>query len=386
MALVPVNLNNPLKINSVLEISRTNLPLSNLVPGETLTLSVVEKLSSQQYLLALKDSTITATSELPLRVGENLQVKVQSIQPQIILSLVDAQKAAANAKINEGLLQWRIHPDALSQLLGKVSEFAAYLKSGNLPLAMSGKDIDSLLELFGKIVFSSKTKTNPLFVKEFVSRLGLLLENNLGRLAKGSAKEAGGPVVMDNLKASLLKLSAAITESLKDGSKLDAQVTAKLVSLSSFTSEVLQTIEARQAVNVIYQQNESGLYLQIPLAMGGSLRQADVFITPDDKNASGARKYSSCSIMIFLDLDYLGEISIDASLRDGQIRCIIKCESEEVKQLVDASSRKLKEALAGIGYGIEQIDCLKVSEMGQKRIEYIEQQILGSTDLINHFA
>lgn len=386
MAVVPVNPNIPVKISSILEIPRTNLPSSNLLPGETLTLSVIEKLSTHQYLLALKDTSITAESELPLNVGEKLQVKVQSVQPQVIFSVVDAQQQSTDAKVNEGLLQWRLHPDSLTQLLSKVVEYSAYLKSGDLPLAMSAKEMDGLMELFSHIIFSSKTKTNPLFVKDFVARLGLFLESDLGRLVSGAAKDEGATMLTDNLKASLLKLSAAITEALKEGPKLDAQVVAKLVNLSVFASETLRTIEARQAVNVIYQQNESGLYLQIPLAMGAALRQADIFITPDDKNASGAKKYSSCSMVILLDLDYLGEISIAASLKEGRIRCVIKCESDEVKELVDASAQKLKEALGGIGYGVEQIDCLKVAELGRKRAEYVEQQILGSTDLVNHFA
>ena len=208
----------------------------------------------------------------------------------------------------------------------------------------------------------------------------------MSKIASRPARDGGAVAPAENLKASLLKLSADIAGALKDGLKLDPPITAKLMNLASFTSDALKTIEARQAVNVIYQQNESGLYLQIPLSLGEALRQADIFITPDDKNAAGAKKYSSCSIMIFLDLDYLGEISIDASVREGRIRCIIKCESEGVRQLVTAAADRLKEALGGAGYGVEQVDCLTASELGQKRAEYIEQQLFGSIDLVNHFA
>lgn len=384
MAVVPVNPNLSVKINTIAEIARTNLPLCNLVPGEMLTVGVVEKLSANQYLLALKDASITATSDVPLTVGEKLQVKVQSIQPQIILNLIDTQKQNTDAKVNERLLQWRTNPESLIQLLSKVDEFSANLKSGDLTLAMSRKKIDGLIKLFSNIVFSPETKTNPLFVKDFVSQIGFLLENNLGKIAAHSGKNGVVPELTENIKASLLNLSQAITEALS--AKLDVQVTSKLMNLASFTSEALKMIEVRQAVNVVYQQNESGLYLQIPLAMGETLRQADIFITPDDKNAEGPKKYSSSSIVIFLDLDYLGQISIDASLREGRIRCVIKCATEEVKQLVTASAEQLKEALGGIGYGVEQIDCVRVSELERKRAEYIEDQLLGSMDLINHFA
>ncbi|MEE9912662.1 MAG: flagellar hook-length control protein FliK [Deltaproteobacteria bacterium] len=384
MALGPVHPGIAAKISSALEITRSNLPLSNLVPGEILTINVVEKISARQYLLTLKDASMTAMSELPLKTGEKLLVKVQAVQPQIILSLVDGQKQSTDSKINEALLQWRSHPDSLIRLLGKIPELSAHLQSGDLSSGITRKDMDTLMNLFRGIVFSSQTKTNPLFVKDFVSRLGLLLESDLSKMALRSLKDRPS-VLTDNLKASFIKLSAVIAEAMKDGSRLDAQALARLTNMASFTNEALQTIESRQAVNIIYQQNESGLYLQIPLAIGQMLRQADIFITPDDKNTSGSQKYSSCSIRIFLDLDYLGEMAIDASVREGRIRCLIKCESEAITELVSASAQKLKEALGTIGYGIEQLDCLQSSELAQKRVEYIEQQILGSTDLVNHF-
>jgi len=386
MAVVPVTPNIPVRINSILEVSRAHLPLSNLVPGETLTVSVMEKFSTNQYLLSLKDASITARSDIPLNPGEKLQVKVQSVQPQIILAVVDTQKQSTDAKVNERLLQWRVNPDSLTQLLGKVAEFSAHLKSGDLPLVMSQRNIDGLIKLFNNIVFSAQTKTNPLFVKDFVTQIGLLLESDLGKIATHSAKDGRVPVPAENLKASLLILSAAITEAQKNIAKYDAPVLAKLMNLSSFTSEALKTIEARQAVNVVYQQNESGLYLQIPLMLGEALRQTDVFITPDDKNAKGSKKFSSCNVVIFLDLDNLGEIYIDASVREGRIRCIIQCEREEVKLLVAAAAGQLKEALGGIGYGVDQVDCLRVTGLGNKKAEYIEQQLLDSMNLVNRFA
>lgn len=386
MAVTPVISNIPAKITAIADVNKPNIRLSNFLPGETVMVSVIDKLSPNQYRVLLKNVSLTATSDIPLNVGEKLQVKVQSMQPQIILSIGDAQKQSTGMKINEGLIQWRMNPDALMQLFSKVGEVSVALQSGDLPLNMSAKEMDGLVKLFRDVVFSAQTKTNPLFVKNFVTKLGLLLENDLSKMARPSAKDGNAPLIVDNLKASLLKLSAELTEALRNGPKFDAEMTAKLTNLASFTEKALQTIEARQAVNVVYQQNESGLYLQIPLDMGGALRQADVFITPDDKNAAGSKKYSSCSIMIFLDLDHLGEISIDASLHEGRIRCVIQCESEEVKQLVDASADQLKAALGSVGYGVDQIDCLNAFGLAYKRADYIGQQLLGSVDLVNNFV
>jgi len=386
MAVVPVLPNAPTKTNSVLEVSRVHPAPLNVMPGETLTVTVTEKLTANRYLLAVKETVITATSDVPLSVGEKLQVKVQSLHPQILLNMLDAQKQSTDVKVNERLLQWRMNPDSLVQLLGRVAEVAADLKSGDVLPILTSKKIDNLIKLFNNIVFSSATKTNPLFVKNFASQLGLQLESDLARMAVLSTKDGGAVLPADNLKASLLSLSAALTEALTDPAVLDATTITKLAKLSSFAADALKAIEARQVVNVVYQRNESGLYLQIPLAQGEMLRSADIFIRPDNKNAKGTQKFSSCSVIIFLDLDYLGQVSIDASVREGHIRCVIKCENETVKDLFAASADQLKEALGGLGYGVEPIECLKVSDIAGRKAEYREQELLGFADLINHFA
>jgi hypothetical protein len=154
----------------------------------------------------------------------------------------------------------------------------------------------------------------------------------------------------------------------------------------SFTAEAIKTVETMQAVNVVYQQNEDGMYLQIPLALGEMYREADIFIRPDDKNAPDSKKYSSCSVTMFLDLDYLGAISIEAGVRQGQISCIMKCESDETRELLNASSQLLCDALAGIGYGLGQIECVKTSDWSIRKAEFIANHILGETDLVNSFA
>lgn len=362
--------------------SKTEIALS---PGQTLTVTVQEKLPGNQYQLAVRNTIITATSDIPLKEGEKLQVKVQSLQPQIILTVTDASKQALEAKVNEKLIQWRINPESMAQVIDKSSEFAQNLKSVSLPSGFSGKDAEGLLKILNNIVFSPRTKSNPLFVKDFITKTGLMLERDLSSLAMRKFGESSA-APSDNLKASLLKLSDALGLALQDTTKFDDVTVQKLLNMTSFTSEALKTVETGQTVNVVYQQNENGLYLQIPLSLGEMYRQADIFIRPDDKNAPETKKYSSCSVSIFLDLDYLGELAIEAGVREGRIHCIIKCEKEETRELLDASSQMLRDALTAIGYGVDRVECMKTSDLAAQKAEFIEQQILGTTDLVNSYA
>ncbi len=385
MAVIPVLPNASIPLKSVLEIPRTPTTLSNIISGEDVSVRVIEKLEGNTYLISLKDTLLNAKSDIPLKPGDTLGARVSSLVPQILLTLSDPQKQNMDAKINEKLLHWRMNPGSLLELLSKVNEFTSNLRATNLTESFSKNEIDGLIKMLGNLVFSAKTKDNPLFVKDFVSRIGLMLERDLalGLLRSGQGKPA---ILADNLKASLLKLSDALTQALQNPAKQDPAAFARLSNLLSYTTDALKTVEARQAVNVIYSQNENGLYLQVPLSDGQTLRQADIFITPDDKNAQNEKKFSSCAIRIFLDMAYLGQLSIEASLREGRIRCVIQCENDEVRKWLEAKSDTLSAALSAIGCGIEKIDCVKTSDLEQKRMAFIEHSILGATELVNSFA
>jgi hypothetical protein len=334
----------------------------------------------------MKNMSIPASSEIPLNIGEKIQVKVSSVQPQIILNFAGNQTIATETKINEKLLYGRTKPDSLIQMLSKLGEFVKDIQGGNLPLKFSKSEIEKLIKLFDSIIFSNNTKGNKLFLKDFITNTGLLLENKLSRFVAEGTKGVNSKQFDDNIKSLLLKLSAQVQELLKDSTKLDPQILAKLMKIDGFTVEALKTIEARQAANIVFQESDNGVVLQIPLSLADGLRQADIFIRPDDKNNQDGKSYSSCTIMIFLDLDILGKISVNAGVREGSLRTLIKCEREDVKDIIEGELGKLKSVLSDIGYSVDYIDCLQDEGLTKEREEYFEAQSFSTVDLVNHFA
>lgn len=369
-----------------IKIFRTNAASGAIAIGETLEITVLEKLAGNKYLLAIKNMSVPASSEIPLNIGQKVQVKVNSVQPQIILNFTGDQRASAEPKISEKLLYWRTNQDSLLQVIGKFSEIVKDIQNGNLPLNFFKNEIEKLIKLFDDITFSDSTKGNKLFLKDFISNTGLLLENNLGKLVAEGTEVFNSRPFDDNVKSLLIKLSAGIQELLKDSTELDSSIKTKLMDIAGFTVEAIKTIEARQALNIVFQESDKGLVLQVPLAMPNGLRQADIFIRPEDKNNQGGKNFSSCAIMIFLDLDILGKISVNASVREDSFRSLIKCEREEVKDIVSSELDKLKSVLSAIGYRVDYIDCLQEDELAQKREEYFGEQSFSAMDLINHFA
>jgi hypothetical protein len=369
-----------------LEISRNKVTSGSIVLGETLEVTVVEKIAGNKYLLAIKNMSIPAVSEIPLSIGEKIQVKVGSVQPQIILNLSGNQKILAELKINEKLLYWRANPNSLLQTLDKSAEFVKDIQGINLPLKFSKSEVDKLIKLFDSIVFSGNTKGNNLFLKDFIANIGLVLENKLSRLVAAGTKGINSKQFDDNIKSLLLKLSAGIQELLKDSTKLESQIKAKLINMEGFATEAIKTIEAKQILNIVFQESDKGLVLQVPLALAEGLRQVDIFIRPDDKNNQKGVDFSSCSIMIFLDLDVLGKISVNASVREGSFRTLIKCEREDVQEIIASELTKLESILSDIGYRVDSIDCIQEEGLAQQREEYFEEQSFSAVDLVNYFA
>ena len=369
------------KPDNISVTTKANLPLPQFRAGEVLNVNIIEKIAADQYLLSVKGATIRANSSLLLDAGEQIRVRVQSVVPQIVLNLFDAVPKDA-AQINAQLIQWRLDPDSFVSLLGRLSEISSLLKS-ELPGFLRG-EAQALLALFSSLVFSSRTRNNPLFVKDFLSRCGLLLESDLAAALAGSETAHSEVSSKGNLKAAVLKLAAALQEAGQG--KLSRTEAAGLASLASFASEALNAIQVRQAAALVYQNNESGLYLQIPLELSKGYGTADIFIKPDDKNAEGKNKFSSCRLVLFLSMDLLGQIAVDASLRAGRITCVLKCEDEKSVQIINAEAEKLKVALSAIGYTVEKIECQKETQLSRKKQEYIDEYLIGSAAIVNEFV
>ena len=190
----------------------------------------------------------------------------------------------------------------------------------------------------------------------------------------------------DNLKTLLLKLSSSIQEALKDSSKLEPRTVAKLTTISSFMQEALKSIETQQMLNAVLQDSDNGLFLQIPLAHDEGCSLADIFITPEERDKRGRKNFSSCSVAIFLHLDILGEITINAGLHRDNFNCVIKCSTSEASDIINDKLNDLKTALLCTGYRVDYINCFQEEGLADQREEFIANRFMPAEDLINYFV
>lgn len=372
--------------NNGLEPRSSQTPLEGVVLGETLEATVLEKLAGNKYTVALKNAHIPATSNSSLNIGEKLTVKVNSLHPQIVLNVIGSNSSSGNAAVHENLLQWRANPEALVQVAGKFAGIARLLKNIDLSETFLEGDVKKLIKLFDDIILSRQTKANRLFLKDFTSRTGLLPESSLKQTVKDSSPKGISKPFDDNLKALLLKLTAAANDILRGDPQPDLELKLKLNNIMAFAGEALKAIEVSQVINSVFQESDNGLVLQIPVALADGFRLADIFITPDGKDEQGKKNFLSCSVALFLDLDILGKIAANANFREGSINCVIRCEREEIRNLIADNLDELKNALTQTGYQIGYIDCVQEEGLTEGRKEFLARQSFFVDQLVNFFA
>jgi len=372
--------------NNGVESRSSHTPLESVVLGETLEATVLEKLAGNKYTVALKNVNIPATSNSPLNIGEKLTVKVNSLHPQILLNVIGNNSQGGTTVVNENLLQWRANPEALVQVAGKFAGIARLLKNIDFPEKFLEGDVKKLIKLFDDIILSRQTKANRLFLKDFASSTGLLPESSLKHNVKDSSPKGIAKPLNDNLKELLLKLSAAANDTLRGDPQPDLELKVKLNNIMAFTGEALQAIEVSQVINSVFRESDNGLVLQIPVALADGFRLADVFITPDGKGEQGKKNFSSCSVALFLDLDILGKIAANANFRTGSINCVIRCEREEIRNLIAENLDELKNALTRTGYRVGYIDCVQEEGLTEGRKEFLARQSFFVDQLVNFFA
>jgi hypothetical protein len=155
-----------------------------------------------------------------MMLENNLAVQTEPRPAEIGFVNSDPLKTSLG-KLSEVLAQTlkdAVKPDSptTAKLQNLASLTADVLK--NLPSVLSKKDADALVNLFNHLASFPKTKTLPSTVRDVVTQTGLIVEKNLAAL---SGRSSGQSVSMsvDNIKASLLKLSEALSQALQNAGK-----------------------------------------------------------------------------------------------------------------------------------------------------------------------
>ena len=311
-----------------------NSALPPLELGQEFDAVVLQLLPGDRLLLELGGSQIEAESSSALNPGQQLRVRVDQIQPQVLLHVTEVVSTleAEAAKLLRSHLP--AHADA-GQLLEQLASLLesenqnqlgtpalAKLKQALATLLSEGKppDAEGLKHLLqdGGVYYEAKLFRTA---RENPQRLAEVAENDLKGLLLSTLKEAGSG-------ASSAALKNAIGEQLKN-------------------------IETQQAVSLLAQLDGGVFQLQIPFFAGGGFSTAALSVERDDKGSSSERDDSPAggyNLLFLLDLENFGRTRIDAHVSEDQLRVQFYVDRDSSIALMRQELPSFRETLSAMGY------------------------------------
>ena len=351
--------------------------------GEILETRVIEKLSDRNILIALKGIKIPAESEVALNKGDAVRVKVESLHPQVILRIMGGA-VTEESKVVDYLRWQRANPDSVSQMVTEAFSLLNGENIGKIVRYLPEEVLRRTSQMFKLLVLTQETRGGN-FVKDYLGNLGMLTESNLRKIVEGSQGVNQGDITPQNLKSLLLRLSDEIQNLLMKRDALDHEGMITLTKLSEFVESSLKTIESQQIMNFILQEAESKYLFQIPIQFPDCVRKGDIFIEYDRDTRNKEHK-GNYRVIVFLNMDVLGEMIIEAKLEGTVLGCLIKCKDQETCDFVASFLEELRLTLVAAGCEINATKCVVGGDLTEEKIEYYQDRIVYAKEVVDIFV
>jgi len=340
--------------------------------------------SDNRVMLQIGADRFIAAARIALNPGAELVLRVEEAGPQTVLQII-ADGYPESQKINQYLVLNRSNPRSLADIFTlfrqniDTSSVAEYYPE---KVAVQLQKIEKLLD---SLVISPQTVESRGFVKDYIHGLGLLLETGLFRSLDSASWLA---VVRDRLglKGELLKLSEHLQALGIAVEQADNRVNQKIVDLLKQAQRSVTAIEIQQVINVLAQDEGSPYLLQIPMAFPDGLRFQSLYIEKEAKRGeelSGARAHR---IVLFLDMDILGEMMAEVRLAGAKLRCRLKCREETAQIFLAPFMTELKDRFQETGLVVEEAACIFDPGLTKHRREYQEAHAINIRTALNLFA
>jgi hypothetical protein len=135
-------------------------------------------------------------------------------------------------------------------------------------------------------------------------------------------------------------------------------------------------------VNVLAQEQDQLTVLQIPCECADGIRMQELFIERDGKGGQDGQE-DGYRVVLFVDLDALGTLAVEASLQKGRFQCTIKGPDRAVLDYLGKSLPELEAQLAQLGYREARVLCLTDDDLPAWRRDFLMQYSLYSQSSIH---
>jgi hypothetical protein len=360
---------------------------AGLAIGNTLEALVANVIDSRRVLLEVRGNTMLAESSVALRAGDRLVVRVEEVEPKILLQVLSAEMSDVE-KVGGYLRLQRSQPQSLARLFANLAEVFSTDNLSSLRQPAMQKLIADILLLVDKLVYTQGNLKDTLFVKNFVGQLGLLMEADLLKVLSGGEREDRRKVSLkpeESLKGLLLRLSEQL-RSQAIAQVADASSYHSYKSLFEFLDASVKSIETQQVMNAVGWQSDNTFFLQVPFQCADGIRMQDVYIQVDGDAERRRCGEGNSRIVLLLDLDAVGEMIVDVKLAGKALECWIKCSDESFRDFAAEKVGDFRHRLAETGYDVRTIRFVAKPLLAEDKLEFLESLTLYDQNSVNLFA
>lgn len=313
----------------------------NLLPalelGLELEATVTDELANGKLLLQVGSSLIEADGPGGLSAGQSLKLRVEQLQPQIVLQITQAEpslKAEATRLLRQHL---PVHADE-GQLLDNLQRLLTLHLSKEPNGAEAKSPLAKLHEAITHLV-AHESAVQPETVQSLLQDGGIFYE---AKLAQATQHDPEGlrAIADQDLKGLLL---AALSEAI---------ITAPAERLTPAITAQLNNLETQQAANLLAQVTDGSVHLQIPFFNGASFSTAAVAIERDGKGNAGTSRNQSggYGLLFLLDLENFGRTRIDAHVHEQSLRVMFYVDRDSSVVSIKEELPQFRQLLQGLGY------------------------------------
>jgi hypothetical protein len=300
--------------------------------------------------------------------GQTFLATVEQITPNLVLKVVDT----ATPSLSTGLAPESPHAASTPMAQPSVAPptlSAAQLKPyviakqpfGDLVITLQQlvshpllQELDAALQhrlstTLAALMPPDATPLDAAMLQEQVEKSGINYEAKVADLLRQQTLSSGQSALTQDLKGQLLELLAKLEHA--------ASKSGELPELRQQVQQALQTIEFQQLTNLFAQQEHQLLSLQFmhPSFLASHTAQLYFRVEPHAAEAQPDEP-QSYSVVFLLDLTALGQLRIDATVRQAHITATIRTTDEAVAAFLTTHTPALAIRLRELGLHA-QVQC-----------------------------
>jgi hypothetical protein len=367
-------------IDPVPQIKLSHQPSTGLSVGQTVEARVLERLGDGRFVMNVGESHLTAEAESALQPGQTMTLRVDSLSPRVLLSVVSPPEERITA---EYLRVFRCNPAALAESLEELGGILGGSRASDLTRLVGRDNLKAILDGLGSAALGREQLEKGFSLRSAIRSLGLMLESELKAALENPGADPASSAA--NLKTALMKALDEMRATLESAG-LDSADRKAMRELMPVLERAVRSIESQQVINVHFHESEGKVLVQVPVLLPGLMGKANIFIH-SEKGQSGAKKREDEFRVVFaLEMDALGDVIAQATFRGKTLSCHIRCGDEFMAAFIHGLLPALENQLTGAGYRVVELTARVEHNVREAMEECLREEIYGDGQTLNLFA